>query len=117
MLRPTALLFWAPLTLPRLYTELTRRGPLHLARLCLVPGLVAVAAVAADFLFYGQLTLTPYNFFKVNILHNLGSFYGSNPPYWYLSHALLPPTQGDALPAARAGAAAAAGRQEAPLLD
>ena len=108
MLRPTALLFWAPLTLPRLYTELTRRGPLHLARLCLVPGLVAVAAVTADSLFYGQLTLTPYNFFKVNILHNLGSFYGSNPPYWYLSHALLP-ILGPLLPLVLLGLATEAG--------
>ena len=47
-------------------------------------------SVATDSLFYGDLTLTPYNFLKFNVLNNLSSFYGENPVFWYLSHALVP---------------------------
>ena len=90
MVRPTIAVSWAPLLLQFTFS-LLRQGKLgKLVRSSLVPLVLVVLMVVLDSLFYGRLVLTPYNFFRVNILHNLGSFYGSHPWYWYLTHCLAP---------------------------
>lgn len=32
---------------------------------------------------YGRFIVTPYEFFKFNVIENIGSFYGTQPWYWY----------------------------------
>lgn len=55
----------------------------------LVIGLVTGGALAAlDSYFHGSFIVTPYEFFKVNVLNGIGSFYGSHPFYWYFSSGL-----------------------------
>lgn len=44
--------------------------------------------IALDSYFHGSVILTPLEFFKVNVLNEVGSFYGSHPFYWYLSSGL-----------------------------
>ena len=44
--------------------------------------------IALDSFFHGSFTVTPYEFFKVNVIDNIGSFYGSHPIYWYFSSGL-----------------------------
>lgn len=41
-----------------------------------------------DSYIHGSLIITPYEFFKVNILDGIGSFYGTHPWYWYFSSGL-----------------------------
>ena len=99
MLRPTLAIVWAPLLLNYIFKIIKYRGVVRLIKTCILPTLVASSIVVLDSLFYGNLTLTPINFFQVNIVNNLGTFYGTNPHTWYLSHALLP-ILGPALPLA-----------------
>ena len=90
MLRPTAALAWLPLAPLYCLTTLASLPLRKVALLPLLPLSAVFLAVAADSLYYGALTLTPWNFFRSNVLMDLSSFYGSNPALWYLSHALLP---------------------------
>ena len=90
MLRPTLVIVWTPLVLKYLFKVIKYRGVLRLIKTGITPILVASSIGVIDSIFYGKITLTPLNFFQVNIVHNLGSFYGTNPHTWYLSHALLP---------------------------
>ena len=90
MMRPTLAVAWAPLLVKFCFSLLRRGEVFKLIRSSLIPLVLVAAMVVLDSVFYTKLVLTPYNFFKVNILHNLGSFYGENPWYWYLTHCLLP---------------------------
>lgn len=49
---------------------------------------VAGVGIAIDTYWHGQLIVTPWEFLKYNILHNIGSFYGSHPWYWYFTAGL-----------------------------
>ena len=90
MMRPTIAVAWAPLLLQHSFSLLRRGEVVRLVRNCLVPLVLVGLLVMLDSLFYGRLVVTPFNFFKVNILHNLGSFYGENPWHFYLTHCLAP---------------------------
>ena len=88
MLRPTAALVWLPVVLPHLLTTARQRGLPALVGLLVRPVLAAAALVLLDSAWYGRWTLTPYNFFLVNVSYGLASVYGVQPVFWYLSHAL-----------------------------
>ena len=90
MLRPTLAIVWMPLVIKYVFEVIKFRGVLRLIKTGIRPILIASCVVIVDSIFYGKFTLTPLNFFQVNIVHNLGSFYGTNGHTWYLSHALLP---------------------------
>ena len=90
MMRPTLAVAWAPLVVKFTLSLLRQGKVVRLLRSGLTPVLLVTLIVMMDSVFYGQPVLTPYNFFKVNILHNLGSFYGENPWYWYLTNCLAP---------------------------
>ena len=47
-----------------------------------------VLCIALDTTFYGRLTFTPLNFLRVNVLHNVSTFYGLNAAHFYFSQAL-----------------------------
>lgn len=44
--------------------------------------------IALDSYFHGSFIVTPIEFFKVNVVEGIGSFYGSHPFYWYFSSGL-----------------------------
>lgn len=48
----------------------------------------ATACFAIDSAFFGAPTFNPLNFLRVNVLHNISLFYGSNAAHFYLSQAL-----------------------------
>ncbi|BES99909.1 phosphatidylinositol glycan, class B [Nesidiocoris tenuis] len=56
------------------------------ALLSYVPNLILVggACVALDTFMHGSLVITPWNFFKINVLKGIGSFYGTHDVLWYL---------------------------------
>lgn len=47
--------------------------------------ILSSALVALDSFYHGSLLIVPIEFFKVNVLQNIGSFYGSHPIYWYFT--------------------------------
>ena len=90
MVRPTVVIAWLPLILQNFWKILNNKGFIKLVKMCFPPALIVAVIMGIDSIFYGRVTLTPYNFFEVNIIHNLGSFYGSNPVYWYLTNSFMP---------------------------
>jgi phosphatidylinositol glycan class B len=49
---------------------------------------VGTLLTALDSFFHGSFVFTPFEFFKVNVLNDIGSFYGVHPFYWYFSTGL-----------------------------
>ncbi|XP_015275230.1 PREDICTED: GPI mannosyltransferase 3 [Gekko japonicus] len=96
LVRPTALIPWAPLLLRLLWKEPRKRDLLLHA--CLPVGLIALGgSLVMDRLFFGKWVVVQLNFLKFNVLHNLAAFYGSHPWHWYLSQG-LPVVLGPHLP-------------------
>lgn len=61
-----------------------------LSLLCAVAGALfsLVLGVVLDRIFYGQWVLTPYNYYKVNIVEDKASSFGIEPWWWYLPTAI-----------------------------
>ncbi|XP_028028265.1 GPI mannosyltransferase 3 [Bombyx mandarina] len=87
-LRPTSAPLWAVLTIYNLLT--TNQSKLQLLLRSYLPiGLIAGSAlVGLDTYFYGRVVITPWEFFKFNVLYDIASFYGKHPWHWYLSQGL-----------------------------
>lgn len=85
IIRPTAAIPWIPLCL--WHIKDSKYSALELIAKRFVPiGVVTIGlGIAVDYVMYGDLVLTPVNFFKANVLNNIGSFYGTHPWYWYLT--------------------------------
>ncbi|EDW68905.1 GPI mannosyltransferase 3 isoform X2 [Drosophila virilis] len=84
-LRPTAAVIWLPLAFYHLRKSRLSVPELILKRFVLIGLLVAGAGIAIDTYWHGELIVTPWEFLKYNVLHNIGSFYGSHPWYWYFT--------------------------------
>ncbi|XP_052744510.1 hemicentin-1 [Bicyclus anynana] len=86
--RPTSLPLWAVLALYNLAT--TNQDRLKLALKTYVPIILvsSAALIAIDSYFYGRLIVTPWEFYRFNILQDVSSHYGVHPWYWYISQGL-----------------------------
>ncbi|XP_017470147.1 PREDICTED: GPI mannosyltransferase 3 [Rhagoletis zephyria] len=84
-LRPTAAVIWIPLSIYHLRKSRLPTSDLILKHFLVVGLLVGGVCVGIDTYWHGRLIVTPYEFFKYNVLHNIGSFYGSHPWYWYFT--------------------------------
>ncbi|CAG5107775.1 Similar to PIG-B: GPI mannosyltransferase 3 (Drosophila melanogaster) [Cotesia congregata] len=86
-IRPTAAIMWAPLCLYHVY--IFKKSINQLIKDYFFIGLcVSGIAIAIDSYCYGQLVVTPWEFFKVNVLTNVANHYGKQPLLWYLYSAL-----------------------------
>ena len=86
--RPTAVLFWAPLIILRAYQE---RSPLTYILVQYFPGALIsfIFCIAVDSICYWHFTVTPYNFFHINVLRNYAVlFYGAKSYAWNFNHGL-----------------------------
>ncbi|CAG0910228.1 unnamed protein product, partial [Cyprideis torosa] len=79
--RPTVVIFWLPLVLHHFWTS-PKKLTLFLVAFTLFT-LMVVIHVELDTLFHGSFLISALEFFKVNILRGLGSFYGTHPWFWY----------------------------------
>lgn len=61
---------------------------LLLKRYLFIALLVGGVLTGLDSYFHGSFIVTPYEFFKVNVVEGIGSFYGELPFYWYFSTGL-----------------------------
>ena len=69
-----------------------RSGLKQLIYIILGSSIVILMGTILDSLFYGELVFTPWNYFKVNIIEDISSNYGTAPWYTYLSSILIAPT-------------------------
>jgi Alg9-like mannosyltransferase family len=84
--RPTAVLFWAPLIVLRIAQS---KSPLqYIVIHCIPTGLITLfICIAIDSFCYKSLTITPLNFFYINVSHNYAElFYGAKPWHWNFSN-------------------------------
>lgn len=82
MIRPTAAVVWLPLCL---YHIAIRKKSLVLMQYLYIGVTVGLAAFLLDSYFYGQFIFTPLQFFRVNVMKDIGVFYGKHPFHWYLT--------------------------------
>lgn len=84
-IRPTAAIIWIPLCIYHLTKTRLSIVELILKRFLLIGLLVAGFGVFLDTYIHGSLIVTPYEFLKYNLLQGIGSFYGTQPWYWYFA--------------------------------
>ncbi len=85
--RPTALLAWGPLAM---YKMSLATDPVRLLLHEFAPiGLMLLQVfVVVDSHYYGQLALTPYNFYWANVKMDMASLFGRHPWHWNFSNGL-----------------------------
>ena len=85
--RPTAILFWAPLLLFGVWNH---RSPINYILSCIATGLIVlICCIIFDSICYGHFTVTPLNFFHINVTNNYAAlFYGAKSWHWNFSHNL-----------------------------
>ncbi|CAF4952602.1 unnamed protein product [Pieris macdunnoughi] len=94
--RPTSAPLWLVLGMYNLFT--TNQGKFLFFKNYLPISLIAGGSlVALDTYMYGRLIITPWEFFKFNVLQDIGSFYGTHPWHWYLTQG-IPAVLGVTLP-------------------
>lgn len=86
-LRPTGALVWIPLCL---YNILSNGKSFKevLTKYILIGLAVFGASVAIDSAAHGSLLISQWEFLKMNVLNNVGVWYGTHPWHWYLSQGI-----------------------------
>ncbi|XP_037933585.1 GPI mannosyltransferase 3 isoform X2 [Teleopsis dalmanni] len=84
-LRPTAAIIWLPLSIYHLRKTKQSLIGLLFKKFLVIGVLVAALGIGVDTYLHGKLIITPYEFLKYNVFHNIGSFYGSHPWHWYFT--------------------------------
>ena len=87
-IRPTSIVTWLPICLHHVQKSRVSVWELLVKRFLFIGVTLGGLLIALDSFFHGSFIVTPYEFFKVNIIDNIGSFYGSHPIYWYFSSGL-----------------------------
>ena len=87
-IRPTSIITWAPLCVYHVRKSKYSAWELLVKRYLFIFLITGGVLAALDSYFYGTFIVTPYEFFKVNVWENIGSFYGTHPWYWYLNTGL-----------------------------
>lgn len=86
--RPTAAILWLPLCIYHVHKSIHSVFELLIKRYLLIGLIVGGIAITLDSYAHGYFIVTPLEFFKANILENVGSFYGTQPWYWYFTTGL-----------------------------
>lgn len=86
MARPTAAIMWLPLCLHHICTSSEKK--ILLGRYILICSTCIAISVLIDSYCYGIFVITPWKFFQVNVLGNVGSTYGIKHALWYIYAAL-----------------------------
>ncbi|XP_066593990.1 GPI mannosyltransferase 3 [Prorops nasuta] len=83
MARPTAAIIWMPLCLYHFCTSAEKKFVLFLKFLTIC-SICFILSTLLDCYCYGALVISSWQFFKVNVLQNVGVFYGKEHFFWYL---------------------------------
>ncbi|XP_063243404.1 GPI mannosyltransferase 3 [Bacillus rossius redtenbacheri] len=84
VVRPTALVYWAPLFLYHLHAS---QNTVQLCLLHYLPTGMVLATVSflLDSYLYDRWVSTLWNFVRYNVASGVSSWYGTSPAYWYLA--------------------------------
>lgn len=81
-IRPTSAIIWLPLCFYHICTR--SKDLLHLIKNYLLIGATCLSiSTIIDSLCYGTFVITPWEFFKINVLNNISESYGVENPFWY----------------------------------
>lgn len=84
-MRPTAAIHWLPLCVYHIQKSSHSVVQLLLKRYLLIGLIAGGISIAIDSYAHGAFVVTPLEFFKANIVENIGHFYGSLPWHWYFT--------------------------------
>lgn len=83
MIRPTAAIIWMPLCLYHFSTS-TENKFLLICKYALICGTCFLSSVFIDSYYYGSLVISPWEFFRVNVVYKAGDAYGKEHILWYI---------------------------------
>lgn len=83
MARPTAAIIWFPLCLYHICTSIEKKTTL-LSRYAVICSTCFLISLLIDCYCYGTFVISPLNFFKANVLRNMGDLYGKQHQLWYI---------------------------------
>nr|XP_034174520.1 GPI mannosyltransferase 3 [Osmia lignaria] len=83
MMRPTAVIIWLPLCIYHLCTSLQNKFVL-MCQYSIIGSACCVSSVLMDTYCYGTFVISPWEFFRVNVLHKIGDSYGTQHLLWYI---------------------------------
>lgn len=80
--RPTAAIVWMPLILINIFSM---KKSLNYFLTSYLPVLIFVSAlcISLDSWMHGTIIFTPWNFFKLNVIKDIGAYYGTHSSLWY----------------------------------
>lgn len=84
-IRPTSIITWLPICIHHIRKSRYTVWELLIKRYLVIGLILSSALIAIDSFYHGSLLIVPIEFFKVNVLEGIGSFYGSHPFYWYFT--------------------------------
>ncbi|CDW76889.1 UNKNOWN [Stylonychia lemnae] len=82
MIRSTSPIGWIPLLLLKIVQDKSFFAFLKAGFFIAIP--LVTFCIYLDTTFYGEFTVTGYNFLKVNILEGVSRYFGTEPPYYYV---------------------------------
>ena len=88
MLRSTTAIFWIPLVMHDIWNRVSFST--FLSKMLPQSFLVPLSVILVDSFMYGQLTIVPWNFLRINVLHSISDQYGIEPFHWYIYNFLAP---------------------------
>lgn len=83
MIRPTAAIIWLPLCFYHLCTSSQNKFTL-LCQYCTICIICCLSSILLDSYCYGTLVISPWEFFRVNVLYRVGDLYGTQHLLWYI---------------------------------
>ncbi|XP_036146396.1 GPI mannosyltransferase 3 [Monomorium pharaonis] len=86
MARPTTGIVWLPLCL--YHISMSSEKKKLLSQYVLICSICIAISVLIDSYCYGTYVITPWKFFQLNVLGNVGSTYGTKNALWYIYSAL-----------------------------
>lgn len=82
-IRPTASIPWLPLCIYHIKKSVYTVLQLLFKRYLPIGLMIGVVAISIDSYAHGSFLITPWEFFKVNVINDIGSFYGVHSWNWY----------------------------------
>ncbi|CAL7934407.1 unnamed protein product [Xylocopa violacea] len=83
MIRPTAAIIWLPLCLYHLCTSSQNKLVL-IYKYSMICGICCLSSILLDSYCYGMFVISPWEFFRVNVLYKIGDSYGTQHLLWYI---------------------------------
>lgn len=84
LIRPTAAILWTPLCIIHIKNSIHPFLKL-ITKYLFIDFIIGTIVIAVDSYAHGRFIITPIEFFKFNVLDNVGSFYGTHPWHWYFT--------------------------------